>query len=117
MFFSTATPFTRSASSMASGGSGSAPAWKPAPTRKTLANWSSPNSPRTSRRTSSRTAPSRTRAVIGWLTTARSGKDRVGSDTIGPVGTSATETTATVRSASATVRFFGSAATRRSHPR
>ena len=48
MFFSTATLFTRIASSMAFGGSGSAPLWKPAPTKKTLANWSSPNSPRRS---------------------------------------------------------------------
>jgi hypothetical protein len=32
-----------------------------------------------------------------WLVAARSGKDSAGSDTIGPVGTSAVETTATVR--------------------
>ena len=117
MFFSTATPFTRIASSMASGGSGSAPVWKPAPTRKTLANWSSPNSPMTIRRASSRTEPSRTRSMMGWLMPAWSGKDSAGSDTIGPVGTSATEITATVRPAAVTARFFGSAATRRSHPR
>src|SRR6266550_3504650 len=70
-FLSTATPCTRIAASIASGGSGSAPVWKPAPTRKTLANWSSPNSPRTIWRTSSRTEPSRTRSRIGWLPAAR----------------------------------------------
>src|SRR4029077_1287883 len=78
-FFSTATPFTRIASSMASGGSGSAPVWKPAPTRKTLANWSSPNSPMTIARASSRTEPSRTRSRIGWLVAAWPGKASAGS--------------------------------------
>src|SRR5580692_8732685 len=83
-----------------------------------LANWSVPSRVTARRRASSRIGSRPPAAWPIWPTIAStSGNALPGSVTMRPVGTLVVDTTATVRAASAAVRFFGSAATSRSQPR